>query len=328
MKAYQPKNIKEHNKGLLIQLLKDSDVPLTKRELAQASQLSVVTINKLIPELLETGIITEMANPIETGGRYATAFEFNDEYQLILINLFIERRGEMVVDFYVINLSGHIVDQSSLAYITLENFTQQLTAYKRKHPAISLSITGIPGVEPDNKLKIMDLATFKDLNLNGLISEMIQVPSLIENDVNAAALGFASDETAVLSSIYFPEISAPGGALIINQWIFKGHNNLSGEVKHLPFMYDMPFPLAQENRYPVIQDSIQSLVALYDPSDIVIFIPPAWNTATLASQLDQHIAQVFSYDTSVSIHISLDFDRYYLRGLIKLALSKVELSTI
>lgn len=326
MKAYQPKNIKEHNKNLIIQILKDSELPLTKRELSDQAKLSVVTINKLIPELVETQIITEFDSPIETGGRYATAYEFNANYQAILINLFVERHGEKMVDFYVINLLGQIIDQVELTAVTLDKFIQEIIAIKDQHPEIRLSITGIPGVEHDNQLKIIDIESFKHVDLNQVITEAIDVPSYIENDVNAAALGFSTEDTPVVASIYFPEISEVGGALIINQWIFKGHNNLSGELKHLPFIHQRAFPLKKDERQAVIQDAIQSIVALYDPSDILIFIPTTWYTNTLVAQVEQSIAQVFSYDVSVNIHLSHDFSHYYLQGLIKLALSKVELT--
>lgn len=324
MKAYQPKNIKEHNKNLIIQILIESERPLTKRELSSHANLSVVTINKLIPELLDIQVITELDNPIETGGRYATAYEFNADYQSVLINLFIERHGEKVVDFYVMNLLGEVIDQIELTSVTLDKFTQQITNIKAKHPAISLSITGIPGVEHDNQLKIIDIESFKQIDLNHLITQTIHVPSYIENDVNAAALGFSTEDSPVLASIYFPEISEVGGALIINQWIFKGHNNLSGELKHLPFINDRTFPLKKDDRQSVIQDAIQSMVALYDPSDILIFIPTSWYSSSLVDQVDQRISEVFSYDLSVNIHLSHDFSHYYLQGLIKLALSKVE----
>ncbi|XJS11060.1 hypothetical protein ACF3NG_02000 [Aerococcaceae bacterium WGS1372] len=178
MKAYQPKNIKENNKNLIIQILRESDQPLTKRELSSRSDLSVVTINKLIPELLATQVITEIANPIETGGRYATAYEFNADFQFILINLFIERQGETVVDFYVINLLGQIIDLLELTSVTQENFKQNLVELKDKYPKISLSISGIPGIEHDNRLKIMELDSFKQLDLNQLIHSNDKYPIL------------------------------------------------------------------------------------------------------------------------------------------------------
>ncbi|XJS11059.1 hypothetical protein ACF3NG_01995 [Aerococcaceae bacterium WGS1372] len=92
-------------------------------------------------------------------------------------------------------------------------------------------------------------------------------------------------------------------------------------------MYDLPFPLAEESRVKVIEGAVQSMVGLYDPSDILLFVPTSWNLTTIESQLNQKISQVFDYDISVNIHLSYDFKHYYLQGLIKLALNKVDLST-
>ena len=72
MKAYKPKNIKEHNKELISDYIKNSQLPLTIRQISEGTQLSVVTINKLILELIENSTIKALEKHAKTGGRFAT----------------------------------------------------------------------------------------------------------------------------------------------------------------------------------------------------------------------------------------------------------------
>lgn len=112
MKAYKPNNIKTHNQDLLIRLLKQNATSMTKRQLSEQSQLSVVTINKLIPDIVQQNIFVELDTPIETGGRHAIAYKFNERRKLFLINQFIEEEKKMVVNFYVVDLLGNIIDKN------------------------------------------------------------------------------------------------------------------------------------------------------------------------------------------------------------------------
>ena len=85
MKAYQPTTIKLHNQAVLLDLLKQQQAPMTKRQLADASQLSVVTINKLLPELIEKQLLLTTDQPQRTGGRQAAAYQYNAQRTLLLI---------------------------------------------------------------------------------------------------------------------------------------------------------------------------------------------------------------------------------------------------
>ena len=66
MKAYKPKNIKEHNKELISDYIKNAHLPLTIRQISDGTQLSVVTINKLIVELIESDTIISLDKHAKT----------------------------------------------------------------------------------------------------------------------------------------------------------------------------------------------------------------------------------------------------------------------
>lgn len=321
MKAYKPKNIKQHNQDLLIELLKKNGLPMTKKQLAEQSHLSVVTINKLIPELVENHYFIELDTPFETGGRYAVAYQFNERRKLFLVNQFIEYEKNIQINFYIVDLLGTIIAKKTSPLIELDTFLQTISELKIKFPEIALVVNGITGVEVGNRLKIMDFKPFKNLNLNQAIKTKMEIASLIENDINAATLGYSSEKAAILAGIYFPENFLPGASLVIQQQIFKGGNNLSGEIQHLPNMNHKMFPLKETEINRTLIEAVQSVIAMYDPHEIVVYLPKNWLNDSRRELIVTSLTKIFPYDVFPKITFSPDFSQNYLQGLIKLGIA-------
>lgn len=323
MKAYNQKNIKKHNQDLLIELLKQNAAPMTKRQLSEQSHLSVVTINKLIPDLVQSNTFVELDTPFETGGRRAIAYKFNERRKLFLIHQFLEQEKKMVVNFYVVDLLGNIIEREYLSSIKLTTFLETISNMKSKFPEISIALSGIPGVEVDNNLKIMDFKPFRHLNLNDEITKKIAVDSFIENDVNAATFGYSTENNHITAGVYFPESFPPGASLIINQHIFRGYNNLSGEIKHLPNLKHRHFPLKKSELNSILSETLQSIIAMYDPHEIILYVPDNWLDNIKIDLIIKNLAELFPYNVFPNITLSQDFSQNYLNGLIKLGLEKM-----
>ncbi|MDT2758177.1 ROK family protein [Enterococcus xiangfangensis] len=326
MKAFNQRDIKSHNQQLLINLLKMNPQPMTKKELSEQSELSVVTINKLLPEIVAANQLIELDKTIETGGRQASAYIFNANRKLILINQFIEKDDQMTIIFYVSNLLGEIVFEKRTALLTLADFFETISALKKKFPKISLAITGIPGVEIDQTLKIMDIESFKDINLNEKIEALIQCPSYVENDINAATFGFCSNDAEIICGIYFPNNFPPGSSLIIHNKIFKGQNNLSGEIKHLPHLQQKQFPVSENEINILILETVQSVLAMYDPQKVLLFMNDHWKNQFNQLAVEHELSKIFHYSALPLIDSSQNFESNYLKGLIRIGIEEIDKS--
>lgn len=324
MKAFQQQSIKKNNQNLLLSLLKKNKEAMTKKELSEQSRLSVVTINKLIPDLVESHKILPLETPLKTGGRRAIAYKFNEQLKLFLVIQFIEINKKFVTNFFIIDLFGQILSEEKFLEITLDQFIRKITAIKKKYPGIQFVIIGIPGVEVNHSLKIMDYLPFKNIDLNQEITNHIQIESIIENDINAATLGFSNESDAILSGIYFPTAFPPGAALVLNQEIFHGFNNLSGEIQHLPTLKNRIYPLKSDMIAVVFLETIQSLIAAYDPQKIIAFIPSSWNKKIHKEQIIDSLKETFNYNVLPEIIFEADFSACYLAGLIKIGLQNME----
>ncbi|EOH76340.1 MULTISPECIES: ROK family protein [Enterococcus] len=319
MKAYQPTTIKLHNQAVLLDLLKQQQAPMTKRQLADASQLSVVTINKLLPELIEKQLLLTTDQPQRTGGRQAAAYQYNAQRTLLLIIQFIEEDQQIVIRFSVVDLVGNILHHEQSAEGRLPQFLQAIRQIKQEYPKISLAVVGIPGVEIAGRLKIMDAPAFKDMALGELIEKEIAVKTLIENDVNAAVFHF-KEEKKIVAGIYFPKNYPPGAGLVIDQQLFKGANHLSGEIKHLPHLYTASYPLATEAIPEQVTATLQAIVAVTDPHQVILFLPSEWQALVSRSFLEKQLAAVFQYGVLPKLHFSDRFSENYLAGLITMGI--------
>lgn len=79
-----PRDLKELNKKNIKSILRQQGA-MTKAEIAEVTGLSVVTVNKLIRDLVENDEILEQDNSVATGGRRAVSYEINPNFQQVLV---------------------------------------------------------------------------------------------------------------------------------------------------------------------------------------------------------------------------------------------------
>ena len=108
--------------------------------------------------------------------------------------------------------------------------------------------------------------------------------------------------------------------MIINQTIFKGSNNISGEIKYLPTFRNAEFPLSQNEIYLKVFDSIQTIIAMYAPHQLIIFIPQVWEKLLNIDKIKDELREIFPKGTLSQMEFSSNFSSLYLAGLIKLSL--------
>ena len=319
MKAYKQQDIRSHNLQLLKNILRRHVQAMTKKQLADASALSVVTINKLMPALVEAQDVLALEIPQKTGGRFAQMYQFNAEKALLLVLQFIEQDSAMIVRSVVVDLLGKPIFKQEQPVSSVPQFLTEAAKLVKQFPQIAQTIVGIPGAEVDGRLKIMDVDAFRDVALSDLLASELGHPVSIENDINAATLGYARASQQIVAGVYFPEAFPPGSALVVNQQIFKGRNQLSGEIKHLA-QFSLEVMAFQE----VVQMASQAIVAMYDPEEVVCYLNPQLQTRVDKAALQANLANVFPYGVLPEIIFSAHFETDYLAGLIKLGLNQIE----
>lgn len=213
---------------------------VTKPQAAEATGLSVVTVNTLMQELLERGEVQLTAGGISSGGRPAQQYAFCADYRLALAVHLQETDGRDTMFISVVDLLGNRLKEQRLQpqKISMEFFIQAVKPWFQQYPQLAVLVVGIPGVEKDGRL-LVDYPTLQGTRFAGKLQQVLGCPVYLENDINAAVLGYsaalggqARQETVV--GIYLPQQYPPGAGIVLRGELYKGRDGMAGEVGRLP----------------------------------------------------------------------------------------------
>ena len=289
----------------------------TKPQLAEHTGLSVVTVNSLVNTLIASGEILTHETLNSEGGRPAASFRYNSEYRLVLMIYMHEYRGQDTAFYCVVNLRGEVMEREKhlLSDVRVDSFDSHISEFIKKFTQIKAICFGIPGDEVNQRLMIIDYINLREQSLSGHISERFHLPVLVENDINAAVLGYChrndipKDQCAV--GIYFPDKYPPGAGIYVNGDVFKGRDGLAGEIKYLPFGIDWEaFDYAPKKVEEVMVKTVRAFSCMYNPDRIVLYgesVGPDIITKIRESCLSS-VEQIMLPQIIISADLNIDFE--------------------
>ena len=274
--AWNPIQMKQENLSVLRNVfLKQHSA--TKPQLAKLSGLSVVTVNSLIHELLETGEVIQKQMLPSGGGRPALQYQYNARYKMALTAYMYVQEGRERLFLEVQDLFQNMVasDAYELADMNINLLEDAISRWMKQYPTISVMVFGIPGTEHQGKLKVMDYAILQSQELFAKLRSTYQVPVLIENDINAALFGYCQRQhirQECTAGLYFPKKYPPGSALYIRGDIYRGANHMVGELDQLPLGVNWREQnISDEQQLHNMDLLIQSIACMYDPQALLIY---------------------------------------------------------
>lgn len=243
----KPGVIKLLNKDVVEGIIR-TDSPITKPEIAKRSQLSLVTVNKIVAALLHEGKVRVKGASESTGGRRAMYFEINHEsnyyiglyyYKNHYIGAISDSIGELI---YEEEFSARVEVYEEImedTYAALDSLMEACGDHKVK--AIGI---GVPGVVKDCTItNIPNIPSWEGKDISGILSAKYQLPVLLENDINLTTLGiytleYRNNKVRNMALIYLDQ--GIGSGFIINRSLFKGFSNFAGELSHIPVKQYFP----------------------------------------------------------------------------------------
>ncbi|UCR90624.1 ROK family transcriptional regulator [Mycetocola spongiae] len=227
----------------LLQLLRDG-APRTRSELAQRTGLSRSTIAQRIDELMGLGLIVSTEDAISTGGRPSARFELNATGRIIIaIDM-----GATHCSVGLTDVLGTVIDTTTsrmdiargpraLIEECLATATELLKKNRRARDTVVAVGIGLPGpVEfatgrPDNP-PIMP--GWHDFDVPACVRETFDVPTLVDNDVNIAALGERTVRWPEVSELIYVKVATGIGAGIISgSDLQRGSRGIAGDIGHV-----------------------------------------------------------------------------------------------
>ncbi len=227
----------------------------SRTEIAHRLQISLPSTARIIEQLIAAGLVRSTGRVEQSRGRGRDLLELNTAENLVIgIDL-----GGSHISGALVNLGGEVLHEyrdSSIGgsgeenYRKLADFLQSLIAQAGQQPGRLLGIAiGVPGILDDSAgvVKLAPGLDWKEFPLQDRLQQVTDLPLLLENDVNLAALGehWFGGGQGVRDLVMVAVGTGIGAGIILDGKLHRGWSGASGEVGYI-----LPGVAFLENQYP------------------------------------------------------------------------------
>ncbi|MGG3452683.1 ROK family protein [Paenibacillus rhizolycopersici] len=208
----------------------------TKAELSGKLGVSFPTVSKFLAELKEAGEITAIGMDDSSGGRRAERYVYNPDVMLGLA-VFLERTE---TNYVIYNCFGEAKEEGhspTMLGDAGDSLAELIEEQINRFPKIRSLAIGVPGaVNQGRIIHIPAYEALQNLDLKGALEKRFGFPVVVENDMNAAVLGYYQSldksDNPSLVYLYFGQ-NGPGAGILINGDVVRGSTFFSGEVSYV-----------------------------------------------------------------------------------------------
>jgi predicted NBD/HSP70 family sugar kinase len=233
-----PEHARRHNRALLIEHLR-RDGPLSRADLARATQLTAATVGDLVASLLGEGIVEEVGRRSAGTGKPATLLGIvSDARHVVCLDLSDESR----LVGGVVNMTGAVVARREVARrgrtgAAAVDAVAELAAAllpETDRPVLGLGV-GSPGVVyPGGVVQESSNLGWHHVPLASELATTLQLPVHVVNDANAAALGEHQFSGSVGPNLLVVKVALGVGAgLVLDGHLIEGDDSAAGEIGHV-----------------------------------------------------------------------------------------------
>jgi hypothetical protein len=258
----------------------------TKVELSDKLGISFPTISKFLAQMEKEGELILVGLDDSSGGRRAKRYTYNPEYMLGLA-IFLERTE---INYIVFNCLGEVKDAGNTSNFLVDDgltsITECIEEIVEKYPKINSIAIGVPGSVDNGRIfYIPGYEPLQNFDLKGFLENRFSIPVVIENDMNAAVLGYYDSKGIKKNNslIYlYSAQNGPGAGIMVNGVVVRGSTNFSGEVSFVPQYDDRNFGqalengnrskkaiISEENEIDAISRLVASFAAIINPHAII-----------------------------------------------------------
>ncbi|MFD0693856.1 ROK family protein [Paenibacillus sp. GCM10027628] len=305
----------------------------TKAELSQRLGISFPTISKFMAKMEKDGEISYTGDDVSSGGRRAKRYTYDPEYMLGLA-IFIEKSE---TNYSIFNCIGEVKEQGTMPSVLQQDaqlLADLIETLIEKYPRLRSIAIGVPGAVNNGKIIfIPPYQQFLDYDLKREFESRFQIPVVVENDMNASVLGYASNfeiENESLVYLYFGQ-NGPGSGIMINGDVVRGSTFFSGEISFVPQYDNQSFlqalqmeegnrriVLARDSQIDAVARLIATFAAIVNPRALV-FSDDEVDEALLARIAAR--SSVYIPQEHLPMLIMSNWRQDYLTGLQHLALN-------
>jgi len=234
--------MRDINRSAILEIIR-RESPISRSAIAERLDVSLPTVMRIVDKLIEEGFVRLHGGTEWSGGRRRPLLEFNAEGYVVLgIDL-----GGTKMYGAISDLGGNIIDEVNLG----RHGTSGEESFNRLVALIDTLLAspilegrrvrgigvGAPGItlHREGIVKWAFTLNWKDFPLKARLAERYNLPIIVDNDVNLAALGelwFGAGQNTqnmVLVAIG----TGIGAGIIIDGALYRGANESSGEIGNM-----------------------------------------------------------------------------------------------
>ena len=239
-----PALLKRMNAREILALLR-SHSPCSRADLVRMSGLSAPTVSSVVDYLERKHLVNQLGPGSSSGGRRPDMLAFNSNYGYVAgvdlggstVRLALADLDGKIVARWTVSTRGNQTPEKIVAMIHsgLLNLLQQAQLPRSKLRAIGLGAPGITDVHAGIVLSAPHLSGWHMVPVRQMLQSKLKVPAVVENDVNAAAIGehWSGSAKGVSSFVFLALGTGIGAGIYINDHLYHGSGWAAGEVGYL-----------------------------------------------------------------------------------------------
>ncbi|MFR9620573.1 MAG: ROK family transcriptional regulator [Rikenellaceae bacterium] len=216
----------------------------TLSQLTKELHISVPTITKLVQELVDDNIVTDMGKVETSGGRRPNVFGLASS-AIYFVGVYVGRNS---MSFVVTDLQNNIINELTNSEFELidtthclesicssiENYIANCSVDRSRILGVGVSITGRVNPDAGRSYKYFTSST---RSVSSIIEERVGIRVLLENDTRARCYaeytcGKSRNERNVL---YLHLGLGVGVGIVVDGQLYYGKSGFAGEFGHIPF---------------------------------------------------------------------------------------------
>lgn len=225
---------------------------ISRVEIVHATGLTGATVSTVVRRLLDEGLVTEIGTAESTGGKPRTMLRLNPSARFA-VGVHLDHGG---VTYVVTNLGGEIVARTRrqgigtsgpaamVARMTGEIAAMVATAGIARELVLGVGICAPGPVVPASAMVLAppEMREWSDFPLRQSLEHSLGMPTLIDNDATAGALGEhwarGAPDAVCLAALYMG--TGIGGGVVLRGRPYRGASGNAAEIGHICVDLDGP----------------------------------------------------------------------------------------
>ena len=228
----------------------------TKKEIAQKTNVSIMTTGTILNDFLLKGIIVENELIYVEKGRPTHQYKLNPDYYHECM-MYVKKNDCCSIIYCLKNALGELIDSKKIKKKELvgEDIVNCLNKIIEEDKYLQYISLGLPAIISNNQVIESDIDSLKEI--------------LLMNDIKCIAYGYNQMHHQNVCFLTFPKDSGPGCGMILDNQLIDGNNGIAGEVAYVPlfdFLKKREFGNSLENIIQVVATTI----VMYNPHLLIL----------------------------------------------------------